>query len=146
MKLSQGADYGMAAIIYLSQKEEERRYSLEEISQATQIPEEFLRKIFQSLAKSGAINSFKGRGGGVSLAHSPKNITVAEIIKPLEKKVGLVRCLREKEKCARFNECLASNFWQEVEDNFWQMLKQASIKNVIEGGKQNAGKSGESPA
>lgn len=44
MKIAQGADYGMAAIIYLSQKGEERRYSLREISQATQIPEEFLRK------------------------------------------------------------------------------------------------------
>ncbi len=135
MKLSQGADYGMAAIIYLSQKDEERRYSLEEISKATQIPEEFLRKIFQSLAKSGAINSFKGKGGGVSLSRSPENITVAEIIKPLEKKLGLVRCLREQEKCPRLNKCLASNFWQKVQDNFWQMLKQTSIKNIIEGGK-----------
>lgn len=99
MKLSQGADYGMAAI-----------------------------------------DSFKGRGGGVSLARSPENITVAEIIKSLEKEVGLVGCLPEKKKCARFNECLASNFWQEVQDDFWQMLKQTSIKNVIEGGKQDATK------
>ena len=105
MKLSQGADYGMAAS-----------------------------------------NSFMRKGGGVSLARSPENITVAEIIKPLEKEVGLVKALPEKEKCARFNECLASNFWPEVQDDFWQMLKQTSIKNVIEGGKQNERKSGESPA
>lgn len=29
-----------------------------------------------------------------------------------------VKALPEKEKCARFNECLASNFWPEVQDDF----------------------------
>jgi DNA-binding IscR family transcriptional regulator len=43
MKLTQGADYGMVAVLYLSQRSEDRRYSLDEISQATEIPEEFLR-------------------------------------------------------------------------------------------------------
>ena len=140
MKLTQGADYGMAGVLYLSQKNEHRRYSLDEISRATEIPEEFLRKIFQTLVKSGIINSFKGRGGGVSLARSPKDITVAEVIRPLEEGMGLVRCLREKEPCPRSSECMASNFWRKTQENFLQILNSTTIKDLIEGGKQNAAK------
>ena len=140
MKLTQGADYGMAAVLYLSQRGEDCCYSLDEISRATEIPEEFLRKIFQILVKSGIINSFKGRGGGVSLARSPKDITVAEVIRPLEGEMGLVRCLREKEDCPRSSECMVSNFWRKAQQNFLEILNKTTIKDLIEGGKQNAAK------
>jgi len=135
MKFTQAADYGMAAVLYLSQRDENHRYSLDEISQATEIPEEFLRKIFQTLVKSGIINSFKGRGGGVILARSPQDITVAQVIKPLEEEMGLVRCLREKENCPRSSECRASNFWRKTQENFLQILNRTTIKDLIEGGR-----------
>jgi len=131
MKLTQGADYGMAAVLYLSQRSEDRRYSLDEISRATEIPEEFLRKIFQTLVKSGIINSFKGRGGGVSLARSPEDITVAEVIKPLEGEMGLVRCLRG-EYCPRSRECAASGFWREIQEQLCETLEKATIEDLIE--------------
>ncbi len=140
MKLTQGADYGMTAVLYLSQRGEDRRYSLDEIARATEIPEEFLRKIFQTLVKSGIINSFKGRGGGVILARSAKDITVGEIIKSLEEEMGLVRCLREKENCPRSSECMASNFWRKAHQSFLEILNKTTIKDLIEGGKQNAAK------
>ena len=146
MKLTQRADYGIAAVLYLSQKNEAHRSSLDEISRSTEIPEEFLRKIFQILVKSGIIDSFKGRGGGVSLARSPKDITIAEIIEPLEGEMGLVRCLRKEERCPRSSECRASSFWRKTQGNFLQILDRTTIKDLIEGGKQNARKSGESPA
>jgi len=57
--LTQATDYGMAAVIYLSQRNGHRNYSIDEISRTTEIPEEFLRKIFQVLVKSGIIRSFK---------------------------------------------------------------------------------------
>jgi len=48
MKLSQRADYGLAALLYLSQKSENRRSSLGEISQATEIPEEDIKQILKA--------------------------------------------------------------------------------------------------
>ncbi len=139
MKLTQRADYGMAAVLYLSQREAEHRYSLNEVSRATEIPEEFLRKIFQTLVKCGLVNSFKGRGGGICLARSPEDITVAEVIEPLEEKMGLVRCLRA-EDCPRSSECEASNFWRRTQQDFLQILNMTTIKDLIEGGKPNAAK------
>jgi len=140
MRLTQRADYGMAALLYLCQKRGDRRYSLDEISRATEIPEEFLRKIFQTLVKSGIVNSSKGRGGGVSLARSPKEITVAEVIKSLEEEMGLVRCLRDKTGCPRSSDCPASNFWRKIQENFFEILTRTSINDLIEGEKPNAAK------
>ena len=141
MRLTQGTDYGMAAILYLSQRSEDRNYSIDEISRTTEIPEEFLRKILQVLVKPGIIRSFKGRGGGVSLARSPEDITVAEIIEPLGEQTGLVRCLREGEYCPRSNECRASIFWRRIQENLFEVLARTTIKDVLEGGNENAGKS-----
>lgn len=141
MRLTQATDYGMAAILYLSQRSEDHNYSIDEISRTTEIPEEFLRKIFQILVKSGIILSFKGRGGGVSLARSPEDITVAEIVEPLGEQTGLVRCLREGEYCPRSNECRASVFWRRIQENLFEVLARTTIKDVLEGGNENAGKS-----
>ncbi len=141
MRLTQATDYGMAAILYLSQRNGDRNYSIDEISRTTEIPEEFLRKIFQVLVKSGIIRSFKGRGGGVSLARSPKDITVSEIIAPLQEERGLVRCLREGEYCPRSSECKASIFWRRIQENFFEVLGKTTIKDVLEGGNENAGRS-----
>ena len=141
MRLSQATDYGMAAVIYLSQRNGDRNYSIDEISRTTEIPEEFLRKIFQVLVKSGIILSFKGRGGGVSLARSPEDITVAEIVEPLGEQMGLVRCLREGEYCPRSNECRASVFWRRIQENLFEVLGRTTIKDVLKGGNENAGES-----
>jgi len=145
VRLTQATDYGMAAILYLAQKNGDRNYSIDEISRTTEIPEEFLRKIFQVLVKSGIIQSFKGRGGGVSLARSPKDITVAEIVKPLGEEMGLVRCLREGEYCPRSNECKASVFWRRIQENLFEVLGRTTINDVLKGGNENAGESQKSP-
>lgn len=133
MRLSQKADYGLAAILYLSQKNSNHRYSLAEICREMGIPEEFLRKIFQTLVKSGIVNSYKGKGGGVSLARSPKDISLFEVIEPLEEN-GFVRCLRG-EYCPRANTCAASGFWEKMQKRFFEVLKKTSIKDLIDEGK-----------
>lgn len=138
LRLTQATDYAMTAILYLSQGNGDRKYSMDKISRATKIPKEFLRKIFQVLVKSGIIRSFRGRGGGVSLARSPEDITVAEIIEHLGEQTGLVRCLREGEHCPRSNECKASIFWRRIQENLLEVLGRTSIKDVLKGGKQNA--------
>lgn len=130
MRLNQRADYGLAAVLYLAQKKGDCRYSLAEICQATEIPEEFLRKIFQALTKADVIKSFKGKGGGVSLARSPENITVFQVIESLEEK-GLVRCMRG-EYCPRSDECVASDFWNKVQKKLFEILKRTSIKDLLE--------------
>ncbi len=141
MRLTQATDYGMAAILYLSQRSGDRNYSIDEISRTTEIPEEFLRKIFQVLVKSGIIRSFKGRGGGVSLARSPEDITVAEIVEPLGDQMGLVRCLREGEYCPRSGECRASVFWRRIQENLFEVLGRTTIQDLVKGGNENAGES-----
>jgi len=134
MKLTQRADYGLTAVLYSAQRSGDCRCSVAEISRATAIPEEFLRKIFQTLTKAGTINSFKGRGGGVSLARAPKDITVAEIVKSLEEEMGLVRCLRGKDHFPRLEECSASNFWRKIQEDLFKILDRTTIKDLIEGG------------
>ena len=131
MRLSQRADYGLAVVIYLAQKDIEYRYSMDEISEAISIPEEFLRKIIQTLVKVGIVDSFRGRGGGISLAQSSKDITIFQVIEPLEQQKGLVRCVRG-EYCPRSQGCPASEFWRNTQKRFFDILKKTTIKDLVE--------------
>jgi Rrf2 family protein len=138
MKLSQRADVGRMIGLCRSQKGANHSYSLDKISEATGIPEQFLRKIFQTLVKSGIINSFKGKGGA-SLARSPGNITVSQVIEPLERGKSFTRCLRN-EYCSRSVDCVASRFWQKTEKKLFEILSSTTLKDLIEEGGRNATK------
>lgn len=131
MRISQRVDYGLSALLYLSRKDLNLRHSLNEISQATKIPEEFLRKIFQVLAKSGIVDSFRGKGGGITLSRSPENITIFQLMELLEEKKGLVRCLRE-EHCSQSSECLASWFWKKIQEQLFETLDKTTVKDLME--------------
>ena len=129
LQLNQRTDYGLAALLYLAGRSQESLTSLQEISDSTDIPVEFLRKIFQQLAKAGVIHSLKGRRGGVRLARRPEEITLLEVVESLEKTMGLVRCLRG-EFCPRSDTCPASRFWHEALVQFRQSLRNVTISEL----------------
>jgi len=129
MKLGEGTDYALAALIYLA-SDGHKTKSLREIAQANSIPEEFLRKIFQILKRHGIIQSFKGKRGGVRLARSADKISVGEVVRIMESKNGLVRC-RRGEFCPRHPQCKASSFWDEIEEKLWELLNKKSLKDLL---------------
>ena len=68
---------------------------IDAVSKEEGIPKSFLAKIFQDLAKAGLLRSQRGAGGGFTLAKSPDNISVLEIIEAIDGKIALQRCLGE---------------------------------------------------
>jgi len=68
MRLTQGADYGARGIVYLATMPPASVVLVSQIAAAEQLPENYLTKIFQGLAKKGLVRSHRGAKGGFSLA------------------------------------------------------------------------------
>jgi len=76
-----------------------------DIASAEGLPESYLAKIFQDLAKVGIIRSHRGAKGGFSLARPAGEITLRQIIEAIEGPIALSRCLAPSEGCEHKPEC-----------------------------------------
>ena len=74
MQFTKAEDYGLHGIMYLAEQPNGKVTPLSEISEAQQVPEKFLAKIFQSLSKTGLVKSHRGVKGGFSMARSADKI------------------------------------------------------------------------
>jgi Rrf2 family protein len=101
MQFTKAEEYGVFGVLYLAETNGSRVVPLSEISQAKDIPEKFLAKIFQSLSKNGIIRSHRGVRGGFTLARDPKAITLKEVLETIQGPYHLMRCTEDKSACIK---------------------------------------------
>lgn len=99
MQFTKAEEYGMFGVLYLADRDRNTVTPLSEISQAQEIPEKFLAKIFQSLSKAGIIRSHRGVRGGFTLAKSPDEISVKEVLETIQGPYHLMKCLNDVSAC-----------------------------------------------
>ena len=101
MQFTKAEEYGMFGVLYLAETDSSRVVPLSEISQAKDIPEKFLAKIFQSLSKNGVIRSHRGVRGGFTLAKDPSQISLKEVLETIQGPYHLMRCTEDKASCIK---------------------------------------------
>ena len=101
MQFTKAEEYGMFGVIYLADTDRSRVVPLSEISQAQDIPEKFLAKIFQSLSKNGVVRSHRGVRGGFTLAKDPHEITMKDVLETIQGPYHLMKCTEDKSTCTK---------------------------------------------
>ena len=81
MKLTSRSEYALLALVYLARHDKEVYLSVDSIAQAQGIPPKFLEQILLALKRAHFLRSVKGQHGGYQLAKSPKQISLAEVIR-----------------------------------------------------------------
>lgn len=84
MKISTKGEYGIRAMLYLAQHADEGSVTSHEIARHQGIPEPYLRQILAQLSKTGLIHSNRGPQGGHVLARPAAEISIRDVIVPLE--------------------------------------------------------------
>ncbi|MHB1295857.1 MAG: RrF2 family transcriptional regulator [Anaerolineae bacterium] len=105
MRLTRGADYGARGILYLAKLPPASVVLVGEIAAAEGLPESYMAKIFQDLAKEGIVRSHRGARGGFSLARPAEQITLRQVIEAIEGPIALNRCLNPWEGCDKCDTC-----------------------------------------
>lgn len=80
---SQTVEYALRAMVQLA-SEAPDACTTKHIAEKTQVPGAYLAKVLQSMRKAGLVNSRRGVGGGVSLATSPKKISLLDVVNAVE--------------------------------------------------------------
>ncbi|AHV97377.1 RrF2 family transcriptional regulator [Paenibacillus sabinae] len=92
MRLTMYTDFSLRILLYLGTKERSERSTIQEISDAYNISKNHLVKVAHELGKAGYIETVRGRGGGIRLAHAPEAINIGEVIRRMEDDFHLVEC------------------------------------------------------
>lgn len=86
--ISKTAEYALRAVVYLAAESKEENgnglLTLGQIAEGTQAPLGYLSKVLQQLTHAGIVISQRGLGGGFRLARPPQNITVYDVVQPVD--------------------------------------------------------------
>lgn len=80
---SQKVEYALRAVAHLAQECPAAR-TVEQIARATRVPQAYLAKVVQELVRGGILRSQRGIGGGISMAKSPDNLTILEVVNAVD--------------------------------------------------------------
>ena len=133
MQITRQADYALRTIIYLSRLEANVKAPTSMIAKKQQIPPSFLAKIISQLSVAGIIHTSRGVNGGVSLAKSPKEISVLEVIEAIDGPVVLNECTPNSSICIFTKECPMHNLWCETREELVNKLETITFEQFSNG-------------
>ncbi|WP_113676128.1 RrF2 family transcriptional regulator [Vallitalea guaymasensis] len=135
MKLSTRGRYGLRAMVDLVVNSKETNISLKSISERQGISMNYLEQIISVLKKSGYVKSVRGAKGGYSLAKSPKDISVGDILRALEGDLNPVDCalVNEDKQCDEADCCITKVVWKKISDSINDVVNNISLQDLVEG-------------
>lgn len=137
--VSKTCEYGIKALLFVSQKSRTGRVGVKEIAQAIDSPEPFIAKILQDLARKGLVLSAKGPSGGFYLDEAGMKTTLAEIVYAIDGDKLFTGCGLGLKSCSAKNPCPIHDQFVEVRKQIKTMMQSSTLgdyKTALEVGKK----------
>jgi Rrf2 family protein len=131
MRLTRAGEYAVRCIIFLSHRGIDRIVSRKEIARVMDIPNQFLGKIAQQLARAGIIEIVQGARGGYLLLIPPENLTLLEVVEAVIGEIYLNDCVLRPDSCERSTSCSVHRIWEQARDQLRAILKQNTFEQIL---------------
>lgn len=131
MQLTRYTDYSLRVLIYLA-VQPEHLATIEEILDAYEISRAHLMKVVHELGQAGFIETIRGRGGGIRLAHAPEDIVIGDVVRHAEGPMALVECFNPAtSRCRIEPACGLRSLLDEALGAFLGTLDQYSLADLV---------------
>jgi len=132
LQLTNQVDYAIRAMTYLAGSEQGQWIPSSLIAEEMQISRMFLSRINMYLGRAGLLSSQRGAKGGVMLARDAADINIYDVIVAIDGPIIVNRCLETPENDTFKYSTQLNNYWQSVQDELEQKLKNTSLKDVVQ--------------
>ncbi|MBV0931854.1 RrF2 family transcriptional regulator [Marinobacterium weihaiense] len=129
MQLSRFTDYSLRVLFYVATNRE-RLATLGEIAGFYGISLEHLRKVVHALGKSGHLETFRGKKGGIRLAIAPSSINLGALIKQTEGEYPLIDC--SIGPCCLVTSCSLQTVLAEAQRAFFSCLSGYTLDDLLD--------------
>lgn len=131
MRLTRGSDYGLRGMLYMARQPLGQVCLVSQVAAAEELPESYLAKIFQDLARSRLLISHRGAKGGFSLVDNPQEINLLQIIEAVEGPIALAPCLDIREGCDRVNLCEIYDALDSAQAQMISVLESTTLADLV---------------
>ncbi len=138
MLLTQKCLYAVRAIFEIAAHHPDGPVKIGHIARAQAIPQRFLEAILTQLKQAGFVESRRGKLGGYVLAKAPSAITVGDIIRAVEGRLGPVECLEEGAEerngkgCPLYGCCSFSELWQQAREALSRVYDGTTFQDLVD--------------
>jgi Rrf2 family protein len=132
MKLSTRSVYGMRAMLALADHYREGFLIVKDIAEQQNLPATYLEQLMVPLRKAGLVSAIRGAHGGYTLARSPHDITIAEIVAVLEGPLELVECPSGAGCCGQPESCALMGLWADASKTLVDFFTAISLADMVE--------------
>lgn len=132
MRLSKAGEYAIRCMFYLSQQAYGTLSSRRLVASEMDIPDQFLGKIAQQLARAGLIEIVQGAKGGFRLNRSPEQISLLDVIEAVVGPVFLNDCVLRPQSCYRSPYCTVHVVWQRVCEQLKNELRAVRFSDLTQ--------------
>lgn len=132
MQITRQADYAVRAVLYLAKLGPDRRAATSQIAQEQQIPPSFLAKIVSQLSVAGLLQTSRGARGGVSLARTPDQISLLEVVEAIDGPILLNECVAANGVCTFGDDCPMRPVWCDAQAELVERLKDTFFSQFIQ--------------
>jgi Rrf2 family protein len=94
-------------------------------------PQNYLGKLLKVLAEEGLVESQKGLGGGFRLVRDPKEISLLDVVEPIEHLSRWSGCILGRPECSEVDPCAVHDRWKAVREAYLQMLQRTTLAEVV---------------
>lgn len=149
MRFSKKSEYGLRAMIELTQEYGRGLVQRKVLADRQNIPLGFLEMILLSLKNAGLIGSRRGMNGGVFLIKPPREVTLGQIIRILDGPLAPIACVSQTayQKCvdcphAGTATCPIQRIMLDVRNAIASVLDFYSLEDFVytQNGRQSKGK------
>jgi Rrf2 family nitric oxide-sensitive transcriptional repressor len=130
MELSQFTDYSLRVLIHVSLRGKELS-SVKEVADAFAISRNHLVKVVHNLAKLGYLDTFRGKGGGITLGKPAKEIGIGKLVRETEN-LAILECFPSgKGTCCIAGVCELQNIMGKALQAFMAELDKVTLADLL---------------
>ncbi len=122
---------GIYIIVRKMKEENKEAIPIGDIVKGTDIPRDFLEKIFGELRHINIIKSLRGRYGGYALANDPKDVKIRDIVFALDNPMGSFKCMGDDNHCKYSSSCSVRYVWNKLHDAMFRELSDMTVEDLF---------------
>lgn len=136
MQITRQSEYAVKTLLELAQSPGGETLPTKEISKRQDIPEDFLKKTIQLLARGGLISTQRGAQGGIRLRVPAHEITLAHVIEAIEGPLAINPCLVTGSHCPNKSFCQIRTILERAQNSLKKELSRETLQDIVERGRE----------
>jgi Rrf2 family transcriptional regulator, iron-sulfur cluster assembly transcription factor len=128
--LSRTAIHALRAMTILAELPEGHYAGAADIAERIGAPPNYLGKLLKTLADAALVESQKGKGGGFRLARSSEQVTIYDVVEPIDHVSRWGGCFLGRSRCSDKAPCAIHARWGAIRDQYLKFLRDTRLADL----------------